>query len=64
MCNACGLMCCASDQLRECGCDACTIPGCWERCDLCGETIQWSGDCLCDEQYDEYPDNDREDDDV
>lgn len=54
MCNACAYVCCASDQLRECGCDACRNPDCWERCDVCGEDITPFGTCRCDDE--EYPD--------
>lgn len=29
MCNACGFLCCASDELGGCGCDHCENPDCW-----------------------------------
>jgi hypothetical protein len=29
MCNACGNVCCGSDQFGGCGCDGCTCPECW-----------------------------------
>ena len=54
MCNACGFLCCGSDQLGECGCDGCTVRDCWDRCEWCGDTTQF-GSCLCDED-DEYAD--------
>lgn len=56
MCNACGFLCCASDQLRECGCDCPGAPGCWERCEWCGDTTQYGGLCACDTEDEEYPD--------
>lgn len=30
MCNACGFLCCGSDQLHQCGCDHCDCPECWD----------------------------------
>lgn len=29
MCNACGFMCCGSDQLYKCGCEHYDCPDCW-----------------------------------
>lgn len=29
MCNACGNLCCGSDQFSGCGCDGCEEPECW-----------------------------------
>ena len=29
MCNACGNMCCGSDEFGGCGCDGCEEPDCW-----------------------------------
>lgn len=29
MCNACGNLCCGSDEFGRCGCDACEEPACW-----------------------------------
>lgn len=36
MCNACGFLCCGSDEFEECGCNHCPNPAChFEPCD-CG----------------------------
>lgn len=29
MCNACGNICCGSDEFGRCGCDGCDEPDCW-----------------------------------
>ncbi len=29
MCNACGNVCCGSDEFYGCGCDGCDEPDCW-----------------------------------
>jgi len=29
MCNACGFLCCGSDEFNGCGCESCDEPGCW-----------------------------------
>lgn len=29
MCNACGNLCCGSDEFGGCGCDGCDEPDCW-----------------------------------
>lgn len=29
MCNACGFLCCGSDQFGGCGCDHCACEDCW-----------------------------------
>lgn len=29
MCNACGNVCCGSDEFGGCGCDGCEDPDCW-----------------------------------
>ena len=29
MCNACGNVCCGSDEFGGCGCDGCDDPDCW-----------------------------------
>lgn len=29
MCNACGFMCCGSDEFEKCGCEHCECPDCW-----------------------------------
>lgn len=43
MCNACGNLCCGSDEFG--GCDHCDCPECWSSgCDLCGQDEE---DCLC-----------------
>ena len=44
MCNACGYLCCASDEFEECGCDHCPEPAChFEPCN-CG-VANCRGDC-------------------
>lgn len=30
MCNACGNLCCGSDQFDSCGCDHCPESDCWD----------------------------------
>lgn len=30
MCNACGFLCCGSDQFDTCGCDGCPYSECWD----------------------------------
>lgn len=39
MCNACGFLCCASDEFSGCGCNDCECEACWtdtdEGCDEC-----------------------------
>lgn len=54
MCNACGFQCCGSDQLDGCGCDSCRDDACWERCQWCGDHIQFDG-CHCDDDEEEHP---------
>ena len=56
MCNACGLLCCGSDQLSGCGCNRCEEPDCAEQCEDCGDDIEW---CHCDDE-DEYPDDEED----
>lgn len=48
MCNACGNLCCGSDEFEGCGCDHCDEPDCHSGCFFCGER-----DCDADCQYDE-----------
>ena len=55
MCNACGLLCCGSDVMEQCGCEGCPEEACWERCEDCGDDIEW---CHCDDE-DEYPDDEE-----
>ena len=33
MCNACGNVCCGSDEFGRCGCDGCDEPDCWSEDD-------------------------------
>lgn len=33
MCNACGFICCASDEFDGCGCNFCECPACWSEDD-------------------------------
>lgn len=49
MCNACGNLCCGSDEFGGCGCDHCDDPACWSICDLCGECSDY---CDCYDDYD------------
>ena len=48
MCNACGFVCCASDEWGECGCD-CKELKCMLYCDYC---MEWgfhrTDECECD----------------
>lgn len=45
MCNACGFLCCGSDQFSGCGCDHCDEPDCHsETCFNCGQPL-CDGDC-------------------
>lgn len=45
MCNACGFLCCGSDELGGCGCDHCEEPDCHsEQCFNCGSPL-CDGDC-------------------
>jgi hypothetical protein len=37
MCNACGFLCCASDEFGGCGCEHCGEPECLRLCKYCGE---------------------------
>lgn len=45
MCNACNMICCASDEFDSCGCDHCGHPDCQARCEDCGQP---QGYCDCD----------------
>lgn len=50
MCNACGFLCCGSDEFSECGCDHCDEPDCHTAaCFKCGSR-------LCDGDCDEWED--------
>lgn len=49
MCNACGNLCCGSDEFEGCGCDHCGNSECWSRCDICGDL---EGGCACDDDDD------------
>lgn len=52
MCNACGFLCCGSDEFGGCGCEHCGHPDCLPRtCWACNEPIS---DCICDEVDDSY----------
>ena len=53
MCNACGFLCCGSDQFSGCGCTHCGCPECATDCPECGEPEEW---CSCGE-YDAYDDD-------
>lgn len=52
MCNACGFLCCGSDEFSECGCDHCDEPDCHSAvCFNCGSRL-CDGDC--EEEEDHY----------
>ena len=53
MCNACGFLCCASDQFGGCGCD-CSVAGCAVICSNCHEEGHDADEC-------DYPDDDEDD---
>lgn len=49
MCNACGFLCCGSDEFSGCGCDHCSEPACHaETCFNCGRPA-WVCDGECDD---------------
>jgi hypothetical protein len=49
MCNACGFLCCGSDQFEGCGCDGCECPDCWTAdCEGCQQPIEMCG-CVDDD---------------
>ena len=50
MCNACGFICCASDEMEACGCETCGCSACLAICERCGEN---GCDGMC-EDADEY----------
>lgn len=39
MCNACGNVCCGSDQFGGCGCDGCHNEACWPAACDCGDPL-------------------------
>jgi hypothetical protein len=46
MCNACGNLCCGSDEFGGCGCHSCGDPECYAAdCLMCGEP-DCDGDCF------------------
>ena len=45
MCNACGFLCCASDEFSGCGCDSCGEPECAAECDPINN--MHAEDCRC-----------------
>lgn len=51
MCNACGFLCCGSDELGGCGCEHCGEPECLRLCDICGEN-ECDGYCQSNEDWD------------
>lgn len=55
MCNACGFMCCGSDEFGGCGCNHCGEPECHAACFNCG-LDGCDGDCTSDE--DDFYDHD------
>ncbi len=57
MCNACGFLCCGSDQLGECGCDHCDEPACHTvNCWMCGAAY-CEGECARDDYFPEDDDD-------
>lgn len=50
MCNACGFLCCGSDEFSECGCDSCPYEACHYGPDD-DEQSDWADDdvmdCVC-----------------
>lgn len=54
MCNACGFLCCGSDEFSGCGCDHCDEPDCHsEQCFNGGQPL-CDGDCDIEEDGDPY----------
>ena len=48
MCNACGFLCCGSDEFSGCGCDGCDEPDCWsDDDDFFGDDDDDYMDCAC-----------------
>lgn len=54
MCNACGFLCCGSDQFGGCGCESCGEEGYLDICDQCGEN-QCDGYCGSDDDLFDDP---------
>jgi len=50
MCNACGFLCCGSDQFGGCGCEHCGEEACLRICKLCGEN-ECDGFCQSNDDY-------------
>lgn len=48
MCNACGFLCCGSDEFGGCGCEHCGEPDCLRLCAACGEN-ECDGACAGDD---------------
>lgn len=51
MCNACGNLCCGSDQFEGCGCDGCREPECHTDLGDCGPIER---DGFCDAEFDDW----------
>ncbi len=51
MCNACGFLCCGSDQFGGCGCEHCGNEACLRICKFCGEN-ECDGFCQSEDDYD------------
>jgi len=47
MCNACGNVCCGSDEFGGCGCDGCDEPDCWSDDDFDFDDDDFGMDCAC-----------------
>jgi hypothetical protein len=48
VCNACGFLCCGSDEFEGCGCYHCGEPACLRICKHCGEN-ECDGYCQSDD---------------
>lgn len=54
MCNACGFLCCGSDEFAECGCNHCPHPEChWDPCGCGVANCRGCDDPDCDLDEDE-----------
>lgn len=58
MCNACGFLCCGSDEFGGCGCEHCGEDGCLRLCKLCGEN-ECDGACAHGDDLGDYADYDE-----
>lgn len=68
MCNACGFLCCASDEMEGCGCDSCGVLACLPEEDW-DDSGDDDSDCChhgvpFDEECEECEEEDEEDEDA